>query len=44
MGYVDQKNHLFPYQTAKVQSVDQKEMLKIEVKDANAFFFLPGGG
>lgn len=45
MGYVEQKNHLFPYKIVKVQSVeDQKEVLKIEVKDANAFFFVSGRG
>lgn len=45
MGYVEQKNHLFPSKIAKVQSVeDQKEMLKTEVEDAKAFFFFFSGG
>lgn len=40
MGYVEQKNHLFPCKIVKVQSVENwKEMLKIDVKDAIFFFF-----
>lgn len=40
MGYVEQMNYLFLYKIVKVQSAeDQEEMLKIEVKYANALFF-----
>lgn len=44
MGYVEQKNHLFPCKIVKVQSVENwKEMLKIDVKDAIFFFFQEEG-
>lgn len=40
MGYVEQKNHLFSYKLFKAQSVEnQKEMIKIEVKDMDFFLF-----
>lgn len=45
MGYVEQKNHLFPCKIVKVQSVENwKEMLKIDVKDAIFFFFFQEEG
>lgn len=40
MGYVEQKNHLFSYKLFKAQSVEnQKEIIKIEVKDMDFFIF-----
>lgn len=49
MGYVEQKGSSISLKVVKVQSAeDQKEILKIKVKDENAsLFFFPffsGGG
>lgn len=40
MGYVEQKGSSISLKTVKVQSAeDQKEILKIKVKDENVSFF-----
>lgn len=42
MGHVEQKGPSISLKTVKVQSEeDQKEILKMKVKDENAAFFFP---